>query len=270
MTNDLPIIQCLWIGKRLNGLARLSLASFVAQGHPVHLYTYNPVKNVPNGITVMDANDVMPYQHVTINNGYGQGSVGPFSDWFRFQLLYEKGGIWADTDMIAVKPWEQLPDIVISSELIKPTAEAPEAIHANCGVLKFAPGDPLVAHCLQKAKARVAQGQLTWGCIGPKLIEEALSHFPDYRPYVVPPHVFCGVHYWDVTRLIDTRYEWRPNAEVLAVHCWNELWRRNMNELAQSSWLNRWWYWRRPHLTLNVNTRYPRNTLIGQWQAQYC
>ncbi len=32
------------------------------------------------------------------------GSLGSFSDWFRYRLLKERGGIWADTDVVCLAP----------------------------------------------------------------------------------------------------------------------------------------------------------------------
>ena len=39
------IIQSLWIGEELSVMEQLCLSSFVKNGHEVHLYTYEDVKN---------------------------------------------------------------------------------------------------------------------------------------------------------------------------------------------------------------------------------
>ena len=269
MSNAPPTIQCLWIGKRLNGLARLSLASFVAHGHPVHLYTYNPVKNLPKGVTVMDANAIVPYQELRIQNGFGQGSIGPFSDWFRFNLLLQRGGIWADTDLISIKPWQVTSAVVISSERLPAQASTPDTRHTNTCVLQFPPNDPLIAYCLDTAKTQIERQELSWGSIGPKLLDEALSRFPEYQQYVLPPETFCPIDHWDVFRLIDRDHGWQPAPDTLAVHCWHELWRHSMANLDTLPWLERLRYLLNPSLTLHVDARYPANSLMGQWQTQY-
>ncbi len=41
-------------------MERLSLASFLANGHPYHLYVYDNVKHIPAGAIVEDANAFLP------------------------------------------------------------------------------------------------------------------------------------------------------------------------------------------------------------------
>ncbi|MFD0798022.1 glycosyltransferase [Maribacter chungangensis] len=95
-------IQMLWIGKKLSKIERLSLLSFLKNGHEVHLYCYDPIENIPNGVTILDANDIV--DNSKIFKAHGE-SYGAFSDLFRHALLYKKGGCWADTDVICLKPF---------------------------------------------------------------------------------------------------------------------------------------------------------------------
>jgi hypothetical protein len=46
---DLPVIQGLWVGGELSVIERLSTASFLENGHRVHLYTYEGVTGAPEG-----------------------------------------------------------------------------------------------------------------------------------------------------------------------------------------------------------------------------
>ena len=43
------VIQGLWIGSELSMLERLSIASFLDNGHDYHLYTYGDVRGIPDG-----------------------------------------------------------------------------------------------------------------------------------------------------------------------------------------------------------------------------
>ena len=45
------IIRSLWIGDVLPDTAILSINSFLKNGHEFHLYVYDDVKNVPDGVT---------------------------------------------------------------------------------------------------------------------------------------------------------------------------------------------------------------------------
>ena len=50
------LIQSLWIGRKLSAMERLSIASFLANGHEYHLYVYDKIENSPQG-TVLKAAD---------------------------------------------------------------------------------------------------------------------------------------------------------------------------------------------------------------------
>ena len=51
----LPVIHMFWHGAPLSRVERLCLASFVANGHPVHLYVYDEPAGVPAGVRLRDA-----------------------------------------------------------------------------------------------------------------------------------------------------------------------------------------------------------------------
>ncbi len=101
-TSDLSPIHMFWHGAALSRLERLCMVSFLAHGHPVRLHVYEEPAGVPAGVQVIDANRTLP-QRFLFHHGES-GSVGIFADWFRYQLLYEQGGIWADTDVVCLKP----------------------------------------------------------------------------------------------------------------------------------------------------------------------
>lgn len=93
------IIQGLWIGERLSRFEHNSIKSYIKQGYEYHLYTYGKVDNIPEGTTIKDGNEILDKKYIF----YYEGSIAPFSDLFRYKLLFEKGGIWTDCDIICVK-----------------------------------------------------------------------------------------------------------------------------------------------------------------------
>ncbi len=54
------IVQSLWIGDSLSPMEQLSAASFLANNHEYHLYVYEEVENIPDGVTIKDGNDILP------------------------------------------------------------------------------------------------------------------------------------------------------------------------------------------------------------------
>jgi hypothetical protein len=106
------VVHGLWVGDRLSKLELLTLSSFVAHGHAFHLWLYSDVRTpLPRGVVVRDATAILPRSAVFTKRttdpetGVGRGSLSsPFSDLFRYKLLLEHGGYWADLDVTCLKP----------------------------------------------------------------------------------------------------------------------------------------------------------------------
>ena len=111
------IINGLWIspdGKPLSNLERLSIYSFCAHGHDFRLWTYGDFPNVPQDtapgkVEVRDGNEIIPADKVF----FARKSYGHFSDWFRWELLRQFGGIWADIDIVCLRPIDYADDFVL-------------------------------------------------------------------------------------------------------------------------------------------------------------
>jgi hypothetical protein len=105
-------VNSLWIGDELSRLELLTLRSFVYHGHQFHLWLYEHPREVPPGVTIRDANEILPEARIFRRSSdipgltTGQGSLGPFSDIFRFKLLYDQGGWWVDMDMTCLRPMD--------------------------------------------------------------------------------------------------------------------------------------------------------------------
>lgn len=97
-------IAALWIGGPLSFLEQLCLVSFVHAGHHTRLYTYEPVPNVPSGIEVADAAEILPLRGFLKHEKTGSPAL--HSDLFRYHMLAKcDRTIWADTDAYCVKPF---------------------------------------------------------------------------------------------------------------------------------------------------------------------
>ncbi len=95
-----PTVSTLWIGPTLSWIEQLSLASFLAVGHKVKLYSYGPVEGVPHGVDLADASQIfVPDQYLVENS-----APSMIADLFRIMLVQLTDEVWVDTDMVAVKP----------------------------------------------------------------------------------------------------------------------------------------------------------------------
>ncbi|MEM7470919.1 MAG: hypothetical protein AAF340_06150 [Pseudomonadota bacterium] len=101
MKKDYAIAQ-LWIGGALTYMEQLCAVSFRDAGHHVKMYTYGEVQNIPDGIEVCDANEIMPMGDVIAHKR--TGSPAPQADKWRYNMLAKTDDqIWADTDAYCVK-----------------------------------------------------------------------------------------------------------------------------------------------------------------------
>jgi hypothetical protein len=205
LAERLPTIQMFWFGAPLSRIETLSIASFLAQGHRVDLYTYEDVGPLPPGTTQCDAREILPRELLFRHRR--TGSVGLFADWFRYRLLFLRGGIWADTDVVCLAPFDYVRPVIFAWETQQ---------HLNNAVLGLPAGHDLAAwmanNCedpnralpyddwqmrLRKMKRRYLQGnrreRVRWGENGPKGLTQAARHFgllddalPSWHFYPVP------------------------------------------------------------------------------------
>ena len=112
--NDNRVVQGLWIGSPLSIMERLSIKSFLDNGHEYHLYTYDELKDVPAGTVIKDGNEILPAS--AIFKYKDRPSYSAFSNFFRYKLLLERGGWWVDTDVICLKPFDFPEEHVFATE----------------------------------------------------------------------------------------------------------------------------------------------------------
>lgn len=112
LSENNKIVHGLWVGNKLSSLELLTIYSFIEHGHEFHLWTYNRLDNeLPENVIIRDANKIIPESDIFRRNyddptfKIGKNSIGsPFSDLFRYKLLYEYGGWWVDMDVTCLKP----------------------------------------------------------------------------------------------------------------------------------------------------------------------
>lgn len=218
------IVQGLWIGSELSIMEQLSVASFLRNGHEYHLYTYGDVANVPKGATVRDASGVIHESRIFQYRHHR--SFSAFANFFRYKLLLEKGGWWADTDTICLRPFDLAREYVFSSEAFQSSRLV------NCGVVKVPVASAVMSYAWNVCQAKQPE-QLVWGEVGPRLMAESVSRLA-LEEYVMTPRAFCPIDYREWDACLDPARTWRFGDEVYAVHLWNEMWRRNERDKNQA------------------------------------
>ena len=216
------IIQSLWIGEKLSVMEKLSISSFIAHGHPFHLYVYDEVKGIPEGTTIKDASKILPPDKIFKYKDHD--SYAGFANLFRYKLLLEEGNYWVDTDLVCLKPFLHSADYIFASERIQ-TKIANKSIRANNCLIKAPGGSAIMEYCYKKSASKDL-GVLKWGETGPELLTEAITMMK-MQNYVAKPKIFCPVNWWDWNQFLDGSIDDRVLADSHAVHLWNEMWRRN-------------------------------------------
>lgn len=210
--NGNHIIQGLWIGPRLSTMEQLSITSFLRNGHEYHLYTYEEVEGVPSQTVIKDASEILPPS--SIFQYKNRPSYAGFADVFRFQLLYERGGWWADMDMVCLRPFDLEDPYVFSSEMNGGFQLT------NVGVIKAPAGSAAIGHALEICRSK-DPNKIFWGEIGPRLMAQVITRF-GLEQYQQPYYKFCPISDW--RKFIDP-YIAAIHIEAYAIHLWNENWR---------------------------------------------
>jgi glycosyl transferase-like sugar-binding protein len=214
-------IQGLWIGSELSAMERLSISSFLAHGHQYHLYVYGDVKYVPAETVIHDANDILPESEIFEYKHWG--SYAGFSNWFRYELLLQRGGWWVDLDVVCLRPFAFHAEYVIGSE---PTAEGGTC--PSSGILKAPLKSELMTYLSHVCRSKDRE-TITWGETGPRLVADGVKRFSQEK-YLQHGDVFCpfGWYQWDLA--LDPEVSLSLDERTCAIHLWNEMWRRNGKE----------------------------------------
>ena len=159
MERNSPDINGLWIGGKLSNIELLCIKSFLMNGHRFVLWTYDELDNeLPEGLVIRDAGQIIPkeevfqYRHKN-QFGHGKGSYAGFSDIFRYKLLYEYGGWWADMDITCLKPLDfPAPYVFRTHHNLKVVGN----------IMKCPPGSELMLRCYEQANTAVDANNRDW------------------------------------------------------------------------------------------------------------
>lgn len=237
--NGNRVVQGLWVGGRLSELERLCIRSFCANGHEFHLYAYDELQNLPQagGLRVLDAAEILPRSAVFTYRG--RLSLAGFADRFRWELMRQKGGWYADMDMVCLRPLDFSEAVVlgyesadcgsINSAIMKMPRNhflAAALADACADINKIVPWDT-PGRKLRKIKRRLfflnSPKWLRWGeAGGPKGTTLAARHF-GMQKWAKPARFFYPLDFHDISLFFgDAEDAEKPLAQSFAVHFWNE------------------------------------------------
>lgn len=224
MLKTLPV-HMLWVSGELSRLARLSLASFVAQGFAVTVWSYAADKLTAPGATVKDAADLLPLEDGAAAN------MAYLTSLFRYRVLAERGGIWADMDVVALGHG-RLPDPVpfVASEKRRPFRHAePTATGegltqvTNCLMCNPVPEAGDLFHRATDAVAALNPEDRTWENAGPHRLAALLLENAGHGVTILAPETAGPVAWWNVPGVFLER---RDPPESPFMHMYATIWAR--------------------------------------------
>ena len=226
-------MQSLWIGESLSTMEAVSIQSFLNLGYDYHLYVYEKVANVPSGVKMWDANEIVDRSRIFKYKDFD--SYAGFANLFRYTLLYKRGGCWSDVDIFCLRPLNLSGGYLFAGDAHQRTwgRWLKNYFHPDvCNCFMKAPaGNDLCRQAVDFCQARDV-AKLRWGETGPELCARLVGQF-GLRRYVAPVSTFCAIPYRSWTEFISEdpviqSRRWREfsSKRVCAVHLWNEMWRR--------------------------------------------
>lgn len=194
---DLPV-HMFWAEGNLSQLARLSLASFVRQGYRVKLWSFDGV--AAPGAEACDARQVVAAPADDLAN------MAWLSSLFRYRVLAEQGGIWSDTDVVALAENPGLDAApLVASEKRRPfrhgeptaTGEGMTQV-TNCFMAnpKPQPGD--LFHRAAERVSALASDRRSWENVGPHLLSRLMLDHPGHGVTILPTDAVDPVAWWNV------------------------------------------------------------------------
>lgn len=209
------VFQSFWANGPLTPYESLCLKSFIAYGHGVELYSFDPNLKAPDGVRVRDAAEVLSSEAFFVyEDGFGKGSPAAFANLFRYKLIAETGGWWVDTDVLCLAA-----DIPSFGEFFA----YEDADLINNAVLHFPPKHPLMLRCLEQAQA--LGSSVRWGDTGPRLLTR-LAGDMGLSNQALPSSICYPAHYSEAVDLLRPARNEALQERVqssLFVHLWNQM-----------------------------------------------
>jgi FkbM family methyltransferase len=214
---DLPKIGSLWIGGDLSWLEQLCLKSFADAGHDVTLYSYGEIGNLPGGVALADAAEVLAVPSILTHERTGSPAI--HADVWRLHMVQKTGRIWVDADMYCWKPFDFAAPHVFGLE--KPGV----VCNAVLGLPQDSPALGALIDRFDRALATgdggASLGREKWGATGPGALTEALAATGEIA-LAQPEAVFFPVPFRERNHMIKPRLDIRARLSegTRGIHFW--------------------------------------------------
>ena len=233
--NDLPVVRSFWFGMPLTWICDLTMKSYLSHGHQFELYSYDDI-SVPEGVQLMDANEIIPesesFQMMNSVDGI-RGRFSTFSNIFRYKLIHDKGGMWTDLDSICIKPikFEENVELVFATERTKVGMEI-----NNCNIYAYQRGHPLLKNLYISAISK-NRGPLCHLSFNKQFILEMMDEMDiDWTSVVAPINWFCPIPWYEIHQIFSPTHGYSIDSMLnhsYSIHLFNNIIEADFPEMME-------------------------------------
>jgi len=208
-----------WHGDALSPYEWMCLKSFRSKHDEVYLVSYDDRVSVPEGVQIINANDVCDSKLLDKFIYHGKASLAGFTDHLRYQLIQKYEFCWFDADIICLSSNQSdFDDFIFGFE---------HELSINNAILKLPRNHGVLLELIRTCEENIGR-DLEWGALGPILLTRLLTQ-SGLREKAQPKEKFYPfgvVNFWQLLLpiyrdkvLTETQHSW-------SVHLWNELYKQ--------------------------------------------
>ena len=213
------IVNGFWYGSELGELEKLCINSWIKNGYEFHLWLYGDIE-VPKGVVVKNADEIIYFnQYFTYDGGVSKGTPVAFSNLFRTQLLYQRGGLYTDLDVLCLKPYNFNKRFVFSEQ-----GDSGWDYHLATCILYSENKRERIFDDWSDWILSMKSGIIKHGDLGPNLFTKLVID-NKLEKYVLPKEHFCPVDWESYKDVLE------HNSESYGVHLYRSLW--NLKDLKK-------------------------------------
>lgn len=203
-----------WAGQRLSAFEAACLRSFTVRGHPLTLFSFDRVGDVPEGVSLANAREIVDISTLPRFLIDGQPSLSHFSDYFRYVMFDKTDLVWIDTDVMMLADFDHDP---------RRNLLALEDARSICGaVMRIGTGDPSLPTLIARTEA-LMDTRMRWGDTGPRLLTQVCG---DRLGAVQRKELFFPIHYDEFWKVFLPEHFDECQAlcrQACTLHLWNNI-----------------------------------------------
>ena len=207
------VVNGFWHGSELGELEKLCIESWIKNGYEFYLWVYDLDIEVPDKVVIANANHIVQFsEYFTYDEGHSKGTAIAFSNLFRAQLLYQRGGLYTDLDVLCLKPYDFNERFVFSEQ-----GDSTHSYHvATCILYAKEMGESFFDDWTDWIMAKKNK-TISHGDLGPDLFTKLITLY-NLREYVLPKEYFCPVDWESYKDVLE--YE----SDSHGLHLYRSLW----------------------------------------------